>query len=322
MRVIAERRACSILRNLALDAAPGTFLLPANVCPVVPLTLLTVGRPFEFVDIDAGDLCMCRTALEARLHTEGPAVSGVVFVRTYGAQFDLSDTFRAWKRSHGNLLLIDDRCACRPDVDDCDPQGADVVLFSTGYAKYVDLGYGGFAYLTDDVDYTPHPAPFAAEDATRLMDLYKIHIARGSALSPYPSRRDLGDWIPSAPLDTPVDAYLGEVRALIGPASEHKARLNEIYRRAIPESVCLDLEYCQWRFQIRLPDKRTLLDRIFRSGHFASDHYYPASSLFGAPPAPQAEALYSDIVNLFNDFAMTPQAATAVGDLVRDHLGD
>ncbi len=321
MRVVLEARACSVLRNLLLGAREGTFLLPANVCPVVPLTFQSLGRSFEFIDIDPEDLCMSRTAVQARLAGDGPAVAGVVYVRTYGYTADLSGPFAAWKRAHPGLLLIDDRCPGRPDVGDCDGQGADVVLFSTGYGKYVDLGFGGYAFVSDDVDYVRSDRPFVANDAQRLEARYKHHIEMGTTMDCPPGTPGLSNWIPSAPLEVSVAAYLDEVRRRLEPVAEHKARINEIYRRLIPESIQLDPSYSHWRFQVRAQDKHGLLSRIFRSGHFASGHYYPASRLFDHQPCAAADDLYEEVVNLFNDFAITPAAASAVAEVVASHAG-
>lgn len=54
MRTAFEARACTILYNIARTtaAAGGVFLLPADICPVVPLALLAAQREFELIDID------------------------------------------------------------------------------------------------------------------------------------------------------------------------------------------------------------------------------------------------------------------------------
>ncbi|MEQ8857304.1 MAG: hypothetical protein RIC56_01530 [Pseudomonadales bacterium] len=314
MRVVVEARACSILRNLLLGAPEGTFLLPANVCPVVPLTFRTLDRPFEFIDIDGVDLCMDRRSIEERLAEAGsPPVVGVLYVRTYGIEQDLTGPFGAWKRQHPELLLIDDRCLCRPEVDTAESQGADVVLFSTGYGKYVDLGFGGFALLSDSAGYVRSAEPFVETEARRLEALYKQHIAEGRELvcKPHPG------WIPSEGLEISTPAYLEEIRRRIGPIASHKAILNDVYRSTIPERLQLGMGYCSWRFQLRTPNKAALLEEIFQAGQFASGHYYPASRLFGGSYCPRAEDLYADVVNLFNDFALDESGARTIAELIK-----
>ena len=57
--IVFETRASAILYNLLLSLEdPRPFLLPANVCPIVPLTFRKAGRPFCFVDIGGPDLSL------------------------------------------------------------------------------------------------------------------------------------------------------------------------------------------------------------------------------------------------------------------------
>lgn len=141
MTVFAPR-ASAILRDL-LQGDDRPFLIPANVCSIVPETFREAGRAFELVDIEAETLEIDTVACLDRL----PA-GGLLFVRPYGRERDVDPFFRALKEAQPDLLLIDDKCLCRPD---CEGLGispwADATLFSTGYAKHVDLGYGGFAHL-------------------------------------------------------------------------------------------------------------------------------------------------------------------------------
>jgi hypothetical protein len=140
-------RACSILYGL-LREEERPFLIPANICSVVPETFLEAGRAFELVDVEEPTLEIDPEACLDRLERE--PVGGILFVRPYGRERDVDPFFRALKELQPDLLLIDDKCLCRPD---CEGLGisswADATLFSTGYAKHVDLGYGGFAHLQE-----------------------------------------------------------------------------------------------------------------------------------------------------------------------------
>ena len=125
---VFARRASAILYNLALSRGNGRghYLLPANVCPVVPLALLKAGCVFEFIDIDPDTLCMDDRLLQARIEAPHlPPVAGVVYVRTYGFERDMTTLFRQLKTYAPETCLIDDRCASRPepDKDSVDRQG-------------------------------------------------------------------------------------------------------------------------------------------------------------------------------------------------------
>lgn len=141
--MIYAHRAAAILHDV-VAAHDGVWLLAANVCDIVPATLRAAGRAYELVDIDPVTLEPSREQILER----APHCAGVVFVRTYGAVYDADALFAELRRD--DFTIVDDRCLCPPDVDgeDLSPH-ADVTLFSTGYAKYVDLGGGAFAHGID-----------------------------------------------------------------------------------------------------------------------------------------------------------------------------
>jgi len=63
----------------------GVFLLPANVCPIVPIVLMKARRPFEFIDIDTKSLGMSEVEAFRRLQRTADRVAGILYVRPYGA---------------------------------------------------------------------------------------------------------------------------------------------------------------------------------------------------------------------------------------------
>ena len=187
IHTVFAARASAILYHLVMSvpAARGVYLLPANVCPVVPLTLIAAQRPFEFIDLDPVSLCMSHAFVQQRLaSTALPRVAGIIFVRTYGVTFDVTSEFQSLKTAQPELLLVDDRCLSRPLVEreEVDWQGADVLLFSTGYAKPVDVGFGGFAHLQPHVPWSWQHRPFITADEQQVTALYKEHIHKQQPL--------------------------------------------------------------------------------------------------------------------------------------------
>jgi hypothetical protein len=67
MNIVQAPRASAILYNL-LKSQDNTdpWLLPANICPIVPLTFFKAGVPFELVDISAENLHMDLEQAEGR----------------------------------------------------------------------------------------------------------------------------------------------------------------------------------------------------------------------------------------------------------------
>ena len=54
MQVTSQRASAILYNYLSGNHFDKPFLLPANVCPVVPLSFMKAGVGFEFIDIAAG----------------------------------------------------------------------------------------------------------------------------------------------------------------------------------------------------------------------------------------------------------------------------
>ena len=68
MQIIQAPRASAILYNfLKGQANTNPWLLPANICPIVPITFFKAGIPIEFVDISAETLHMDLEQAEEQL---------------------------------------------------------------------------------------------------------------------------------------------------------------------------------------------------------------------------------------------------------------
>ena len=260
MRIVVEHRAARVLENLArarADQRP--FLLPANVCEIVPSSLLAVGRPVQFVDIDQRDLVMDRDRCVSLLSDDPQEFAGVVFVRTYGAETNEELFFARVKSVAPHSLLIDDKCLCRPDWNgEKVSSSADVTLFSTGYAKHVDLGGGGFAYLAPGIPYLDDRST-SAQDGT---------------------------------------AYRDRIASALKDADRHKQMMNDIYFDGIPRSIQLPEVFQRWRFNIQVDESVQLVESLFAAGLFASRHYQPAPGTdHRAPVAEQLHSRIVNLFN-------------------------
>lgn len=293
--VIFGRRASAILFDLATTLpSDAPFLLPVNVCTIVPQTLAAAGRRFELVDIDPVSLDMDREQTLHRLRNGRYA--GVLFVRPYGSMRDVEPFFAAIKNAAPDALLIDDRCLCRPDFDgSTSSPHADVTLYSTGRAKYVDLGGAGFAYVRDVTAATGVRSPGVVENAPEWLEL-------GAPRETWEAQRKRG--------------LLERDRI-----DEVKRSLNEIYRAEIPPHVQYPPELCEWRFNVRVDDAAALVSSIFAGGLFASRHFAPIAAAFGdVRHYPAAERVHATIVNLFNDRYFDAEKARRTAEIVRTHV--
>jgi hypothetical protein len=127
-------------------------------------------------------------------------------------------------------------------------------------------------------------------------------------------------WLDSVSPPISWQVYKGEVIKMREHAEKQKKSLNSVYSAMIPENVQLPSPFHSWRFQIRIPFKDKLIDKINQAGLFASGHYYPASKLFGDGRCIESELLFSTVVNLFNDFYFTLEKAKKTSTIVCKHL--
>ena len=297
MRTLSANRACGILYRF-LRQNRGRYLLPANVCPVVPLTFRLAEVDFDFVDINKENLCVDEEACLSLV--KGGHYQGLVFVHTYGTQYDPQLFFRQLKSYMNGFHIVDDKCLCVPDFT-IHRTEADLTLFSTGHAKYVDLGRGGFGYLQDGLDLSTEPLSYLGR---AIEPIYKDAFTKGIKISHVPE-----GWLDAYVFDGISDAYRQCVECEADRMREHKKEINTIYREHLPAVRTLGDEFNSWRYNIIVDNKHDVLTRLFDVGLFASSHYQPSSGLFVDSFFPNAEWLYAHVINLFNDKYFTKEQA-------------
>ncbi len=314
MKTILAARASAILYNLLSGKNDRrAFLLPANICPIVPITFFKAGVPFEFIDISARTLHMDLEQVEGRLKKR--LYGGLLYAHTYGDPSTPQDFFSLIKKQYPDLLLIDDRCLCIPDLVPDPTNTADVTLYSTGYAKIVDLDFAGFAHLTEDINYRLLGLPYQRSDLQELEKNYKSSVEAGEQYS----YKD-GNWL-QTDLDLPAWPDFAEiVRTAKESSIAHRQSVNAVYNSLIPPGLSLGKQYQLWRFNLRLPDKKKTLEAIFNSGLFASSHYASLGGIMGPGKFPVAKHLADEVINLFNDVRYTPDMAEKTAKIVLGSL--
>lgn len=313
--MIYQARAAAVLYNFLLThptARP--YLLPANVCWVVPLTFLKAGIPFEFVDISPQTLCLDMDSVLERTSQEPNCIGGVLFVHSYGAFVECEPFFREVKRLGPHVRVIDDRCAGMSIPQDDSDSIADLTLFSTGYAKIVELKYGGFGVLGEDALYRQHVTPFEQDALTQIEAQCKHAIAEQSPFA----YQDTA-WLDTRPFNMDVQDYHNRISMKRQTVMAHKQRLNEIYAANLPTEIQLPRRFQDWRFHILVPEKPTLLRSIFEAHLFASSHYPSLVGIFAEGVGRVANELASRIVNLFNDHYFDESQAYRVVEIVNAH---
>jgi hypothetical protein len=175
----------------------------------------------------------------------------------------------------------------------------------------VDLGSGGFAFLGDALAYREQRLPFRRADLEGLEAGYKRAV---TARAPYEYVDS--DWLETAQPTEPWSGYARRIRGALGPAMKHRAALNAVYADRLPAAIQLAPRYQNWRFNVRVPDSRRALEAIFADGLFASAHFPSLQGVMGNSPAPHAEALGREALNLFNDHRFSLEQAEKVCGIV------
>ncbi|MBN8450690.1 MAG: hypothetical protein J0M13_17140 [Candidatus Accumulibacter sp.] len=261
-------------------------------------------RPFEFIDIARDTLCMNHDAIIDRWSVPNNRPAGILYVRTYGAVFKTTDLFSAIKSRSPDALIVDDRCLCPPDFSGTLAPHSDAALFSTGYAKYVDIGFGGYGVLRDDMRYAHTGSDYSDEDLDEVTNRYKRTLRTRASFS----YRD-SDWLDTAIPRESWESYRVRVEQELGVASGIKLVTNSIYASRLPQDLQFPSVFQSWRFNIQVRNKEAALDAIRRGGLFASGHYDSLAGMFGPGRAPLAETLHRYVINLFNDRYCSPEQA-------------
>lgn len=311
--IVFESRACTVLFNAILShPIEGPFLLPANICPIVPMVFMKAKRAFEFVDIAPSTLCIDHDALLYRWNATGTRPAGVLYGRTYGAIFDTDGVFEQVKSLSPSALIIDDRCLCAPDFNDMLAPHTDIALYSTGYAKFANVGYGGFGVLKEDLPYLKADLPFDEASLARATASYQGALD-GQKLFSY----DDCDWLDTTAPSVSFEAYRELVHREALEVKKLKDEINLIYSSRLPVEIQLPTAFQTWRFNIHVRDKAQVLTAIRQAGFFASDHYHALTDLFGPGKSPYAKMVHKHVINIFNDRFFSLEKAERLTEFLR-----
>lgn len=314
MLIVQAPRASAILYDLLVSRASDLpWLMPANICPIVPITFFKARVAFEFVDISAETLHMDREQAESLI--KKGRYGGLLYAHTYGEPSTPHNFFANAKSLDPELLIIDDRCLCIPDLEPGENSLADIILYSTGYAKIVELNFGGYAFMKDGVRYQPQRLPFSAQDHEKLEKAYKESISKNSKFI----YRD-SNWLETE-FDLPARYdYQQVIKNELKESLQQRATLNAIYATNLPSEIQLPNDYQTWRFNIRVKNKKRIYEAIFKAGLFASSHYASLAGIITEGRAQNAETLADEIINLFNDHHFSAQQAGKVCKAIMENL--
>lgn len=288
------------------------FLLPANVCPVVPLSFMKAGVDFEFIDIDETHAMSKGLAMEKFYCGK---YAGLVFVHAYGKLFDNTSFYKEIKQNYPDFCIIDDRCLCQPDLSGEQPENTDLALYSTGYAKYVELSFGGYGITKMGgaffVDYD-----YSEADETKQQIYIKESLRDGKTYelpADYP-------WLDCSQLHMTQEQYFEVIRKKMSVVNEQKERINKIYREQLPKSIQWGEEYENWRFMVSLENRDEVLKAFFEKDLFAGTNFPSVSWMFKQQHSVYAEEEANHILNLFNDHRVNEEFAHRICKVINEIL--
>jgi hypothetical protein len=300
---------CHFLRNGKFD---NPFLLPANVCPVVPLSFMKAGVDFEFVDIDETHAMSKELALEK---IKSGKYSGLVFVHAYGRHFDNASFYKEIKERVPDTCIIDDCCLCAPDLSGALPANVNMSLFSTGYAKYVELSFGGYGVTElDGMSYACYD--YSEEEETKQQIYIKECLREGKTYdlpADYP-------WLDGSQLQMTQEQYFDVIRNKIPVVRDQKERINKIYREELPQAILWGEDYENWRFMISVDNRDKVLEAIFENDLFAGTNFPSVSWMFKQQHSKRAELEANHILNLFNDHRVNEDFAHKICKVINSTI--
>lgn len=312
MYLYCRKRASSFLYQLGKEI-PGKWIIPNNVCHAVYFSLLSGGSTPIIVDIEPQNLELNNNDVWQLLKTN--SIKGVVFVRPFGSMGDekTEKFLNKIKSCYPNVFLVDDRCLTVPSIYQAYGV-ADMVLYSTGYSKVVDLGEGGWAFTRAPLN-TMEKRNLDS-DANNFDSYFKRVIEEERTLS----KKEISfltslSWINHS--EVSINPYMKKIETSLINIQKQKSRINTIYREIIPQEFQFAEPFQSWRFNIMLHNKEEVLSHIFQQGLFASKHYFPLGKFFELQYKSNWTTIHNKLINLFNDFRINTKQAKEIGEIIK-----
>lgn len=317
-----ERRASAVLyKFLVSNCSDYHFLIPANVCSVVPLTFLASGVGFSFVDIDdsthAGSFDEYKKAVR-----ECPDCKvGVLFVNAYGTRNDTKQFYEDIRTLRNDMIIIEDDCLCVPVTRRTNPvENVDLEFYSTGNSKYVQMPMeGGYGMIRDGFAYNQIEAPFNENGYDE--QLKKIRACRRNRKQ---FQYEENNWLPLASFISnklSADDYFREIERRIVISRNHKQIIDSIYDEILPNELRLGEAYNTWRYTLALPShdmRETVMDALGAENLYASSHYQSAAYLYKHIHCRNTECEADRILNLFNEEKYSVEMAQRTAEIINE----
>lgn len=292
--LLTDTRASAVLFRYLIQMEPKkTILLPVCICGIVPEVVKQAGYLLEFVDIDPNNYCPDQQIVLNKVTQNPKRYSGLIDNLTYGSETDRSGFYYEIKNIVPEIFIIEDRCSNTPSFHFS--RFGDLTLYSTGYAKQVDLGFGGYGLVNKY---------FNENNGEPISIIIKTN-GKKYEFSTH-----------SFPADE--NSYFRELDLKLEMVKQYKKSINNIYETLLPNEIQLGSQFNSWRFNIIVKNNKEIITKIFEANLFASNHFAPIKG--SADEFPVAFGLYNKIINLFNDFYYSEEQAQRTCEVIKRYL--
>ncbi|MCT4665386.1 MAG: hypothetical protein N4A45_09165 [Flavobacteriales bacterium] len=318
MNLVFNHRASAILYHFIKSNkhANKVWIIPTNVCHYVAATILKAGAQIEILDVDS-TLCLDRKKTLEKLRNNDH-YAGIIYVRTFGVDLEVNSFFDAIKTINKNLFIVDDLCLSVPNFDRLLNPLVDLELYSTGYSKYVDIGFGGYAKIQNHLKYEEQSIPFLEKEEAIFDQYFRALIFESKPIIKEELNATVQlNWLKSSSLDK--EKYQKLVIQKREEISKTKKEINVIYEAGL-ESIKLKNSASLWRFNIVVDNRDKVLNLFAENDLFASKHYYSLSKIFPSEKTPFWDGIQNNIINLFNDFRYSKSQAEQTVELLKKTL--
>lgn len=307
--ITVRNRATSIINDfIKTNNIGGKFLIPANVCPIIPLVFFKNNIQIKFIDISLKDLDMDKKIVLKNVKQ----FDGMLWNNSYGKEIDNSIFFKKCKTLNKKFCIIDDKCLSKPKLSFNKLIFSDLELYSTGYAKYCDLGFGGFALSKRKIKF--HSTVYDKNLYNKIIKKFNYSINNKKIFD-----LKIDNWLQNTN-NIIHEEYFLNIKNYKKKVETHKKKINHIYNKYLPSEIKIHKKLNNWRYNILIPQRKILIKKIFEENLFASTHYYPSSKIFQNIKMKNSDYIGANIVNLFNDFRVDEKMTKKTSMIIKRHF--
>jgi hypothetical protein len=276
---------------------------------------LKAGKKIQFVDINIDTLLVDEQVINATIRNSKNCL-GILLNHSYGIEIDYNEFINSIKTKNNEISIIQDKCLCIPQIDNEINPNIDLVLYSTGYAKYCDLSFGGYGYTHHTIENVNFE--FSVEQQKRFLKSIQNSLHTNCQ---FDNNCNVdSNWLDNRDLPIDTCSYFKRIQDTIPIVKKHKEEINKIYSDNLPKEIQLNSNYQHWRFNILLKNKEKIIEEIFRHKLFAGSHYPDLAFYFTKQKAQNAYLIHSKIINLFNDSYINASQALKIAEIINLNL--